>query len=97
MFYKKYPNYKFQTFDSNYGIAKKPFRGRNPLLFRTIYVSAAAMGFYLLVLNAYHALRESTFIRNIYLKKKSQKQLAELFLSLPNCADTDPVERFSQF
>ena len=97
MFYKNYPNYRFQTFELNPGIAKKPFNQRNPLLFRTLYTAGSLAGFFLIYLNIYHGIRESHYIRNIYTYKKKRRQTAELFLAFPNTINTDPIENFSQF
>ena len=47
--------------------------------------------------NTYHFIKESAIKKKLYETKKRETQMTELFLSLPNQKETDPVEMFSKF
>lgn len=97
MIYRKYPNYRFQTFTTTRGTIKNPFNKRNPLLVRNMLNIFILGGAYMYINNTYHYIKESAIKKKLYETKKRETQMTELFLSLPNQKETDPVEMFSKF
>ena len=97
MIYRRYPNYRFQTFTTTRGTFKKPYTKRNPLLYRSMLGAFFLGGAYMYINNIYHYLQTSPLRQQIYEKKKEETQIAELFLALPNQQETDPIEMFSKF